>query len=79
MERWKPAEMGRAALILIGVSWLAYLFVPFGSYLWLGLGLLGLVLVWATSEWSASRKLLTTLIAVAVTALIVVGTSFPGY
>lgn len=70
--------MGRAALVLIGVSWLAYLFLPFGSYLWLGLGLVGLFLVWAASEWSSSRRLLTTLIAVAVTGLLVVG-SIPPY
>ena len=63
---------------LIGLSWLAYLFVPFGSYLWLALGLVGVVLVWTTSGWSMSRKLLTTVIAVAVTLLLVVG-SIPPY
>ena len=73
MAGWKPRDMERAALVLIGVSWVAYLFVPIGSYLWLALGLVGLVLVWATSEWSVSRKLITTLVAVAVTALLVVG------
>jgi hypothetical protein len=79
MGLWKPSETGRAALVLIGVSWVAYLFVPFGSYVWLVLGLVGLGLVWATSEWNASRKMLTTLIAVAVTALLVVGSNFPAY
>jgi hypothetical protein len=78
MRRWKRGDVERAALVLIGVSWLAYLFVPFGSYLWLALALVGLVLVWAVSEWSMSRKLVTTVVAVAVTALLVVG-SIPPY
>ena len=64
-----------AALVLIGLAWPA-LFLPFGVFLWLGFGVVGLVLVLASSIWSTRRKLITTGMVMAVYGLVFVLT-FP--
>lgn len=56
-SQWGAAEV--AALVLIGLAWPA-MFLPFGLVLWLGFGVLGLMLVWVSSLWSMRRKLITT-------------------
>ena len=60
-----------AALILLLLAWVA-LFLPFGIYLWLGFGVVGLVLVWVSSRWSTRRKLITTGVVIAPYAAVFV-------
>jgi uncharacterized membrane protein len=67
-SRWGALEV--TALVLVGLAWPA-LFLPFGLFLWLGFGIVGLVLVWASGVWSTRQKLITTGIAVALYALLV--------
>jgi hypothetical protein len=78
MQSRKRVEMEGVALVLLGGSLLAFLLVPFGSYLWLGLGAVGLVLVWASRTWSMQRKVVTTVVALALTGLLVL-LSVPPY
>jgi HAAS len=61
--RWGAIEV--AAVALLCLAWPA-MFLPFGQILWLGLGAIGLALVWASGVWTIRRKLVTT---VGVTAL----------
>jgi hypothetical protein len=61
-SRWGAVEV--AAILLLGLAWPA-LFLPFGLALWLGLGAVGLALVWASSVWTSRSKLATTGILVA--------------
>lgn len=72
-SNWGAVEV--TALVLIGLAWPALL-LPFGLYWWLGLGVVGLVLVWASGIWSARRKLITTVVVVALYALLILVT-FP--
>lgn len=74
-SRWGAMEV--TALVLIGLAWPA-LFLPFGLFLWLGFGVVGLVLVWASGIWSMRRKLITTVVVVALYALLILVTS-PAY
>ena len=72
---WGAVEV--AAVVLLGLAWPA-IFLPFGLVLWLGFGVVGVVLVWASGIWSARRKLITTGIVVApyVLAILLI---FPQY
>ena len=67
-SRWGAVEV--TALVLVGLAWPA-LFLPFGLFLWLGLGVVGLVLVWVSAVWSRRRKLITTGTVVAAYVLLV--------
>lgn len=63
--KWGAVET--IAIVLLGLAWPA-LFLPFGLILWLGLGIVGLVLAWASGVWSIKQKLLTTVVVVALYA-----------
>lgn len=67
-SRWGAVEV--TALLLLGLAWPA-LFLPYGLVLWLGLGVIGLVLVWASGVWTRRRKLITTGIVVAAYVLMI--------
>lgn len=66
-SRWGAVEV--TAVVLLGLAWPA-MFLPFGLFsglfLWLGFGVVGLVLVWASGVWTRRRKLITTGIVVAL-------------
>ena len=55
------------ALLSIGLAWPALFFIqaPYGGLLWFGLGIVGLVLVWASRVWSTRWKVVATAIVVA--------------
>jgi len=72
-SRWGAVEV--TALVLLGLAWPA-IFLPFGLFLWLGMGVVGLVLVWASGMWTRRRKLITTVIVAALYVLLILGT-FP--
>jgi hypothetical protein len=72
-SRWGAVEF--VALGLLGLAWPALL-LPFGLVMWLGFGILGLVLVWASGVWTRRRKLVTSGIVVVVYVLLFVAT-FP--
>lgn len=74
-SKWGGVEI--TALVLLGLAWPA-LFLPYGLFLWLGMGVVGLVLAWSSGIWSRRRKLITTGIVVAVYGLLFVLT-FPAY
>jgi hypothetical protein len=52
---WGAFEV--AAAVSLGLAWPALL-LPFGPLWWLGFGLAGLVLVWASAAWSSRQKAL---------------------
>jgi hypothetical protein len=62
-----------ASLLLLGLAWPA-LFLPYGLFLWLAMGVVGLVLAWASGVWSTRQKLTTTVIVVALYAALFVVT-----
>jgi uncharacterized membrane protein len=62
---WGGLEI--ASVLLIGLAWPA-LFLPFGLFLWLGMGVVGVVLAWASGRWSTRQKLTTTVVVVALYA-----------
>jgi hypothetical protein len=64
-----------AAVVLLGVAWPALL-LPYGLFLWLAFGVVGLVFVWASSVWTRRWKVITTGIVVASYALLLLLT-FP--
>jgi uncharacterized membrane protein len=66
-SRWGAVEV--TAVVLLGLAWPA-IFLPFGLFLWPGMGVVGLVLVWASGVWSTRRKLVTTVIVVALYVLV---------
>jgi len=70
-SRWGAVEV--SAVVLLGLAWPALL-LPFGLFLWLGLGVVGLVLVWGSGVWTGRRKLITTGIVVAVYVLLILAT-----
>lgn len=74
-SRWGGVEI--TALVLLGLAWPA-LFLPFGLFLWLGFGVVGLVLVLASSVWSRRLKLITIVLVVALYAGLFLAT-FPAY
>ena len=57
-----------AAALSLGLAWPALL-LPFGPLWWLGLGVAGLVLVWASAVWSGRQKVLITTVIVALYAV----------
>lgn len=63
--RWGALEVAAAACL--GLAWPA-LFLPFGPLWWLGLGVAGLVLVWASARWSGRQKALISTVVVALYA-----------
>jgi uncharacterized membrane protein len=69
-SRWGAVEV--TALVLLGLAWPAIV-LPFGLFLWLGFGAVGLVLVWASGVWTRRRKLITTVIVAALYALLFLG------
>lgn len=73
-SQWGGVEI--SALVLIGLAWPA-LFLPFEFklFLWLGFGVVGLVLVWASGVWSTRQKLITTVVVVALYAAVFVVTT----
>lgn len=70
-SRWGAIEV--VALVLLGLAWPA-LFLPFGLILWIGLGVVGLVLVWASGALGARQKLITTLVVVALYGITIAAT-----
>ena len=74
-SKWGGLEI--ASLLLIGLAWPA-LFLPFGLFLWLGMGVAGVVLTWASGRWSTRRKLITTVVVVALYGALFVVT-YPAY
>ena len=78
MRPWKRGDAEGVAIVLIVLSLLAFMFLPFGSYLWLGLGAVGLGMGWASRIWGLRRKVVTTVVALALAALLV-ALSFPPY
>jgi hypothetical protein len=64
------------SLVLLGLAWPA-LFLPFGLILWLGLGIIGLVLAWASGVWSRRLKLIISIVVVAlyVSLIVLFGTA----
>jgi uncharacterized membrane protein len=74
-SRWGAVEV--TSILLIGLAWPALL-LPFGLFLWLACGVVGLVLVWASGVWTRRRKLLTTAVVVALYALLFLATQ-PAY
>ena len=65
-SRWGGLEI--ASLLLIGLAWPA-LFLPYGFFLWLGMGVVGVVLAWA-SGWTTRQKLITTVVVAALYAAV---------
>lgn len=70
-SRWGGMEV--TSLLLLGLAWPA-LFLPFGLLAWLAMGVVGLVLAWASSVWSTRQKLTTTVVVVALYAALFVVT-----
>ena len=69
-ERWGRVEIGAVALLCL--AWPAF-FVPIvGPWLWLGLGAVGLILVWVSGVWSTRRKLTSSICVVALYLLLFV-------
>lgn len=62
-SRWGAIEV--AAFVLLGLAWPALL-LPFGLALWVGLGLGGVALVWASGAWRTRQKLIITLVVAAL-------------
>ena len=66
-SRWGAVEV--SAVVLLCLAWPA-VFLPFGIILWLGLGAIGLVLVWASGVWTRRRKLTSTTCVIALYLLL---------
>ncbi len=62
---WGALEVAAAACL--GLAWPALL-LPYGPLWWLGLGVAGLVLVWASARWSGRQKALISTVVVALYA-----------
>ena len=62
-SRWGAVEI--SAVVLLILAWPAR-YLPFGEFLWLGLGAVGLVLVWVSSVWTTRRKLISTTCVIAL-------------
>lgn len=69
-SRWGAIEV--AAFVLLGLAWPSLL-LPFGLFLWMGLGVTGLVLVWASGALRARQKLVTTLVVAALYGITIAG------
>ena len=64
---WGVVEV--TAVVLLCLAWPA-MFLPFGPILWLGLGAVGLALVWASRIWTGRRKLVSTTCVIALYLLL---------
>jgi hypothetical protein len=62
-SRWGAVEV--SAVVLLCLAWPAR-YLPFGMFLWLGLAVAGLVLVWVSGEWTRRRKLTATTCVIAL-------------
>jgi uncharacterized membrane protein len=62
-SRWGAVEV--SAVVLLGLAWPAR-YLPFGLFLWLGLAVIGLVLVWVSGVWTTPRKLTSTTCVIAL-------------
>jgi hypothetical protein len=69
---WGAVEV--SAVVLLILAWPA-VFLPFGPILWLGLGGIGLVLVWASRVWTTRRKLVSTTCVIGLYLLLFVLTT----
>jgi HAAS domain-containing protein len=65
--RWSAVEV--SAVVLLCLAWPAS-FLPFGPVLWVAIGLIGLILVWASHIWSTRRKVTGTTCVVALYLLV---------
>lgn len=64
-SHWGALEV--AAAVVLGLAWPALL-LQYGPVFWLGLGVAGLVLVWASGAWRSRQKVLFTTVIVALYA-----------
>ena len=64
---WGAIEV--SAVVLLCLAWPA-IYLPFGPILWLGLGAIGLALVWTSGVWTSRRKLVSTTCVVALYLLL---------
>jgi hypothetical protein len=71
-SHWGALE-GAAALVL-GLAWPALL-LPYGRLWWLGLGVGGLVLVWASGTWTSRQKVLISTVVVVLYAIAILLTT----
>lgn len=71
-EKWGAVEV--AAVVLLCLAGPAQ-FLPFGPFLWLGLGVIGLALVWASGVWPRRRKLVASTCVIALNVLLVMLTT----
>jgi hypothetical protein len=62
-RRWGAQEA--LAAVSLGLAWPALL-LPFGPLWWLGLGVTGLVLVWASAAWRSGQKAMISGVVVAL-------------
>jgi len=69
---WGAVEVTAVALLCL--AWPA-LFLPFGFFLFVAFGIIGLVLVWASRVWTTRRKLTATICVVALYALLIMLTT----
>jgi len=78
-SRWGTMELIAGALLVLAWPALLLRFEVLGIYLgyvlWLAFGALGLVLAWASGVWSTRQKQITTVVVVALYALVIVVTT----
>jgi hypothetical protein len=71
-SHWGALEV--AAAVVLGLAW-PVLLLRYGPIWWLGLGVAGLVLVWASAAWSGRQKVLITTVIVVLYAVAILLTT----
>lgn len=71
-SRWGAVEI--LSLLFLGLAW-PTLFLQIGPVPWLVMGVIGLVLAWASRVWSTRQKLITTVVVGALYAAVFIVTT----